>query len=512
MRHHQASTERNHMKHKHLIKGLILIMSILIIGCQQNTKPASDYTSYAETIQIQNEITLSYERGIIALPMNRSSDNNKTINVEFYRFKKEGQEAPEGIPPIFILKGGPGFEGFGPSLNSPWHYENSIQPYAQFTDVVVVGQRGFGTSFDTPCEDTEAMSVDQIFDYDAQYAALIKALEKCRSKWEKTDVDLQGFNVKEAAADVDAIAQALGYSKIQLLGASFGSHWGMTMIKYFPDRVARATFSALEGPDHTYDHPQGMLNTFQRIASTAEASGQFNGLIPEHGLIKAYQALIQSADAKPIPFDFKVPDSDQVIAVEINGDHLRSLIGGYSRAPSFRHRMVDWPADILSMINGDFQGALTRLYQTGISTEVRTAAFFHYDCGSGVSEQRGKLIRNHPAAATVGETWKFYDSSCQTWDADLGEEFRQNFNSDIPTVLIHGNWDMSTPYENAAEVRTMFSNHKFIHIEQGSHGALLDAIVDSPGFEAQLHTWMRTGQYEHLPERVEFPPLRWRVR
>ncbi|WP_395373530.1 alpha/beta fold hydrolase [Marinicella sp. W31] len=508
----QTSAKEDKNKHKLMTSGFILILSLLIIGCQHNKKPASNYTSYAETVQIQNEVTLAYERGIIALPMNRASENKKTINVEFYRFKKEGQETAQDIPPLFILKGGPGFEGLGPSLNSPWHYENSIRPYAQITDVVVVGQRGFGTSFDTHCEDSEAVPVEQIFDFDAQYDALVKALEKCRIKWEKADVDLEGFNVKEAAADVDAIAQALGYPKIQLLGASFGSHWGMTVIKYFPNRVARATFSALEGPDHSYDRPQGMLNTYQRIAATAEASEQFKDLIPEQGLIKAFQALIQSADKNPIPFDFKVPNSDQVIAVNINGDHLRELIGGYSQAPSFRHRMVDWPSDMLSLLNGDFQGALTHLYQTGLSTDVRTAAFFHYDCGSGVSEQNGKIIRNDPAASTVGKTWQFYDISCKTWDADLGKEFRQALNSDIPTVLIHGNWDMSTPYENAAEVRAMFSNHKFIHIEQGSHGSLLDAVVESPGFEAKLHTWMRTGQFDHLPERVEFPPLRWRVR
>jgi hypothetical protein len=40
------------------------------------------------------------------------------------------------------------------------------------------------------------------------------------------------------------------------------------------------------------------------------------------------------------------------------------------------------------------------------------------------------------------------------WNAaGLGDAFRKNVASDIPTLLVHGTWDTSTPIENALDTR-----------------------------------------------------------
>ena len=48
----------------------------------------------------------------------------------------------------------------------------------------------------------------------------------------------------EAAADVNDIRQALGYDRIILWGGSFGSHWSMAVMRYYPHIVARAAWCA----------------------------------------------------------------------------------------------------------------------------------------------------------------------------------------------------------------------------------------------------------------------------
>ena len=121
------------------------------------------------------------------------------------------------------------------------------------------------------------------------------------------------------------------------------------------------------------------------------------------------------------------------------------------------------------------------------------------------------MLRSDPGANLVGPLWEYYDTNCAPWNADLGEDFRTPFSTKIPTLLVHGNWDTSTPYENAMEVRSFFRNHRFVHVEGGSHGAFREANEDVPGFREQVHHWLATGRFNEIPERVTLPPLQWRA-
>ena len=68
-----------------------------------------------------------------------------------------------------------------------------------------------------------------------------------------------------------------------------------------------------------------------------------------------------------------------------------------------------------------------------------------------------------------------YLAGCPVWPSDLGDEFRQNFETDIPAVIAHGTWDTSTPFENALELVPFFTNSKFIPVIRGPHGAIVAA-------------------------------------
>lgn len=49
---------------------------------------------------------------------------------------------------------------------------------------------------------------------------------------------------------------------------SFGSHWGMAVMRYHPEVGARAVLTGMEGPDHTYDSPGGVLASLERMAAS----------------------------------------------------------------------------------------------------------------------------------------------------------------------------------------------------------------------------------------------------
>ncbi len=483
---------------------------------------APPMTLFEEEGVLRDGGLFSFQRSIVSVPNRRAVSgrsgidtavrseeaSERLIEVEFYRFERDADADPN-VPPLFLLRGGPGFAGLGSDLERPGYFEGYIRPYLSVTDVVVPGQRGFGTSTNTECEPTAEIPFPDAMSMEVQKAAFDEAAARCKAKWEEAGLDLEGFNVVEATDDVVDIARALGYESIQFWAVSFGSHWGMTLIREHPEMVARATLGAIEGPDHTYDVPSGTLATLERIAAEAEASPAFAEAIPAAGLLNAYRDLIAVADADPIEVEIAHPETEEPITVLLGGDELRELVTGYSSATSFSFRMPSWVRDLLALIQGDRAAAARRLVEGRLDRRMRNAAFMSYECGSGVSAQRDHQIRNDPAVATVGETWQFYDILCESWGVDLGEAFRQPFRTSVPVVLTHGNWDKSTPYENALEARSFFQQHKFIHIERGAHGALMEAVVDAEGFEDAMLEWVATGDASHLPDRVELKPVQW---
>ncbi|MEO0559646.1 MAG: alpha/beta fold hydrolase [Bacteroidota bacterium] len=489
-----------------LAAALLLFTACSPRAISQSTPPRQlDMTQ--ETVSWDDGIEVTFDRGLFNLPANRRTRSAATIPVEVVRFTRDAN-APRGIPPVVYLQGGPGYGSIYEFLDDSRFYTRTLQPLLGLTDVILVGQRGFGPSA-MPCDDREPLSLSESFDDTLREQAWQRGLERCRQTWEAAGRDLDGINVVEAAADVADAVRALGYSQVQLYGMSFGSHHGIAILQNHPELVARATLGALEGPDHTVDSPDGLLNGLTAIAAAAEASPALRALIPPEGLLEAYQNLIHRADASPIIVETRHPDTDEPITLRLDGDDFRELSGGVTRGLKFRFIMPAWPLDLLAILNGDYESAARRIFRLNTSTGLDAAAGYAYDCASGISRERRALYGQSTAIDMVGNTWHEHETDCAAWGVDLGEGFRAGTDIDVPTVLLHGTWDMNTPFTNAQDLRPVFQNHHFVAIEGGSHGAVREASQAIDGFSDALLRWYATGDWSQLPERVELPPLEW---
>lgn len=441
-------------------------------------------------------------RGAVEVPLVREQPESRTVEVEFHRFPAE---VDSGVPPIFILRGGPGFTGLTADLKRDGFYDSYVRPMARFADVVVVGQRGIGSSSpNTVCGGFEREDLSAPVDLAERAERQQAGCAECRASWEEKGYDLSGFNVLEAAADVIDVADTLGYDKITLRGTSFGSHWAMAIMRLYPERVERALLGGIEGPDHTYDMPSHVLAAVRRIAAAADAAPELADHIPEGGLLKAYERMIARAEEEPFRFDAGA-------VVLFDAVRLSEMTLGLEARLSSRGRMRGWPAEILALLDQDFESAARILVLRNFSPRLPTASYFNLDCGSGISVNRRAKLLADPAARLVGPLGAWYEATCPAWDANLGEDFRSGFVTDVPTVLVHGNWDTSTPFENAIEMLPSFRNHAFVVVDGGSHGALREAMIASSAFESGVFEFLRTGSMDALPRLVEIGPVLWKV-
>ena len=130
------------------------------------------------------------ERGVLFVPLNRENPNSKVISVELYRFPAAA-DAPGGVPPIFRLHGGPGWPGLGSSMEREGYYERSVEPFTRLSDLILIGQRGIGSSKpNTVCRPSDA---DDDLSDEEQAEIVRETAKRCRDWWEGQGFDLTGF-------------------------------------------------------------------------------------------------------------------------------------------------------------------------------------------------------------------------------------------------------------------------------------------------------------------------------
>jgi pimeloyl-ACP methyl ester carboxylesterase len=465
-----------------LLTGLLLALALAPSRAAAQHAPAPGPGTlflHAERFEREDGSYGDVERGLLFVRQDRSDSGTGVLGVVFHRFPAD-DSADGGIPPIFGLHGGPGFGGL--ELEEPGYFEANVEPYTAFTDVVVVGQRGFAPSRPaTRCEGVRAPMFGPAVPEEERADALREASRKCRAYWEDRGLALDGVNVREAASDVA--------------------------------EVARALLGGTEGPDHTYDMPSGVLDALRRVAADAEADPELGPRIPEGGLIAALRETIRRLEREPDRVTVEDPETGETRRAVITAAVLRTVADGYSSPPDSLHDMAGWPADVLHLHAGRYEEIAERaLPDEGDDwRRMPDAAFFLLDCASGISAGRERELLADPAAEILGPPAWFYRVACPVWDVDLGDDFRTAFRTHVPTLVVHGDWDLSTPYRNAVELMLAFGNGRLVTVARGTHGALEEAMEASDAFREAVVGFLRTGDTSGVPERVELPPVDWVV-
>ena len=481
-----------------VVAGALLLLASGAVAAPERPAGEAALTREERTIKTSQGAPVTLESGWLAVPESRTRPTGRVFEIPYYRLRST---AKRPATPIFLLAGGPGSSWLD-RFESEEENRQEVEFYRTIADVVLFDQRGGGRSRPAmECAGTEDLPLDQPLTPDRVAAAMRELAVKCRERWTAAGVDLAGLTTVENAADVDALRAALGYAKMTLVGGSYGSHLALAIMRQFPASIDRVVLFGVEGPDHTWDDPAEKLATLGRIAAAAEASPAFRGKIPEGGLLAALQTVIHRLEVKPV-----------VVTVAANGRQSSVVVDAAlvrlaaSAQAGRRSRAGAWPAMILAMNGGDFsqvaQGAI------GART-LRSKPPMHamMDCASGVSPERAVRFARDPATVLLGDVNLEYRAVCDAWQApDLGPAFRAPVVSALPTLLLHGTWDTSTPIENAREVAATLSNSQLVEVVAGGHGALYNLLQHWPPMQSLLAKFLR-GEPVRFPAQVTLPPV-----
>ncbi len=135
---------------------------------------------------------------------------------------------------LFYLEGGPG----GAATRSAVVVNQLFASVGRYRDIVMVDQRGTGSSARLACPDKPVRADDPV--------AVTDYLRRCFARLHG-DPRLDTTSV--AADDIEAVRRALGYRRIDLYGGSYGATLAQVFLRRYPDSVRSVVLDSGSLPD-----------------------------------------------------------------------------------------------------------------------------------------------------------------------------------------------------------------------------------------------------------------------
>jgi len=423
--------------------GLLVLFGVgmQIAAAQEDTMLAVGFS--ACEVKVNGE-KMAAECGDIEVPENREKSTSNTITIPVTKIKATN---PIGDP-IFHLAGGPGTTNM------------KFQPPAGLLaehDVVLVGYRGVDGSVVLDCpEVNEAMLGDgKDLLGEASIAAIGDSFAACGSRLQASGIDLDGYNIREVAQDVEAARLALGYEQINLLSESYGTRVAQVYADLYPDQVSRIVMVGANPPGHFLWEPEvideQLADYGELCAADASCSTRTDDL---------------AATMKQV--NETMPDSWLLLDIDPGKVQAMAFVMMFHRTTTVH--VID---AYLSAAEGDYSGlALMTLAYDQMLPKMMTWGEFlsigfsaDYDASRDYSELAApESVMGSPMSEILwpmGGEWPM---------ARLPESYNTAQPSDVETLIVSGNLDFSTPAEAATdELLPMLSNGQQIILTDMGH-------------------------------------------
>ena len=439
--------------------------------------------------------------GYLTVPEDRSQPERRKIRLHVGVFRTSAAE--KAGDPILYLGGGPGENS---TESSSYFYDEYIEPFLKNRDFIVLDQRGAGYSRPhLDCPELEEMYRDTLDDdltLEESRAKGLEAVTRCRDRLVGSEgVNLPSYRSAESAADVNDLRLALGYEQWNIYGVSYGTRLGLTVMRDFPQGVRSVVL------DSSYPLQANLYTGIQPNARRA-LDVFFNGCAADPGCNASFPYLrevffqtIDDLNADPVVETIVNPLTGyRYESVVVDGDALLNIVfhSLYSTyvipiLPRLIYDVANGDTLLMGQIMGGFLAELEELFSPGMHISVQCSdevAFTNTD-------EVASAMAPYPELRALTEGDPFSGQGvfpvCQSWGG-AAPDAKENapVTSDVPTLVLAGEYDPITPPAWGQQVADTLSRRFFYVFPGVGHGAatahecptgIMHAFVNNPAAE-----------------------------
>lgn len=364
--------------------------------------------------------------------------------------------------PLFFLAGGPG--------------EAATQAYATLSgafayinlkrDIVLVDQRGTGQSNPLTCKDE--VNGEPATDPDH---GLKDTIQQCL---QGLDADPRFYTTAIAMDDLDQVRVALGYERINLYGASYGTRAALVYARQYPAHLRSmildgiAPVGWLLGPDGSLYAQRALDLIFERCAETQTCSDAFPNLSAD------FQTVISNLKAHPTVVEYADPNSGEIITSTLTAEIVAMTLHALSYVP-------EGAALIPVLIHQASSGNLTPLtaisleYGNDLSNSVNSGMYLSVVCSEDVPFYPERL--SNEGYLGTASTERLIDT-CTLWPhQDVTANFIEPVHSNVPTLILSGEVDPVTPPQNGELALKTLTNARHLILPDHGHISILRGCI-----------------------------------
>lgn len=387
------------------------------------------------------------------------------------------------LDPLVMVQGGPG----GSIFDVAQLYLDTLsqQPGLRDRDVIFFDQRG--TLHAEPflfCNEVYEFTINNLDEplTDELKSQSRAAVRACRDRLLAQNIDLAAYNSLENAADVPLLVSALGYEgQYNFFGVSYGTMLAQHLMRDHGDRLRSVILDSVAPLDISFIQalPKNASQTFQNLFAACAADPACAERYPN--LEREFLDAVTDLNANPVNVSLtnvfalsdaiaagnlsSTFDSTQFeVPVRFDGDLLVIALGAsfYSSAS-----IPKLPQAIREVREGNFRGVLDvvpllafnnrsadGLYNSVVCSEDYDFALEDVDL-SGIPDEIRDSLRLTPEGVL---------DACAAWDVpELGPDYDRPVQSEIPALLLSGEFDQITPPHFAERVaQTLAQAQQFV--------------------------------------------------
>lgn len=451
----------------------LLVFVLLLAGCNPTapSQPATGFSAaFAKTscpfsVPAPNREGQDVICGFVNVPEEHARPQGPQIRLRVAILKSTHPNPARD--PLVIESGGPGISTIAsaPGILSV----NQVNLRAT-RDIVLVEQRG--TRYSEPflfCDELLAFAKDQIaqpLNPAERTARELDTIKTCRDRLVAQGINLKAYNSLENAADIPTVLSALGYERFNFYGISYATLLAQHLMRDYPQRLRSVILDAavpLE-LDYISTVPRNAHDAFQRLFEHCASDPTCQTAYPnlEQDFLKRID------DLNAAPQTLRAGSSDVVVS----GDTLVWAL--YQNLNASTTPMLPMWLDAFiqdndpTLITGLGVQALSQIVTNGMSYSVR--------CADEVAHaaNRPDVSGVHPQVATTLQAAFDIQAACAIWQvAPLPPQARAAVSSDIPTLILSGEFDPLTPPTYSERLAQRFKNSQRYIFPGLGHGAFL---------------------------------------
>lgn len=392
------------------------------------------------------------------VPEDRAQPDGRKIrlHIAWLEATERGDVAPD---PVFFLAGGPGqsaVESY-PPLNPAY------REVRKHRHVILVDQRGTGKSNPLSC------AMDEDDDEDTSPEAMQAAAERCAADL-SGKADLRHYTTTDAVADLESVRKAIGAEKLNLVGVSYGTR----VAQQYAMRHPASTRSIVL--DSVVPNTLGLGNIFARNLDDALAL-QF-AVCTKDPICKdklgdpraELDVLLESLRADPPTVNYRDATTGEFKQGVLKAEAVAGMVRMYAYMPLASALL---PKLIHEANAGRYDGlmALAKM-MTG---EMQDAMAMGMQLSVICSEDSQSMVARAEDADTVlGNLMPGgMAAMCEVWPkGEMPADFHQALSSDVPALILEGEFDPVTPPRYGEEVVQTLPNGRLFVLRGQGHAVL----------------------------------------